>query len=263
MNSARLIVLGVAVLAGGVAAYLAAGVGDAPPPPAPVHVVAPLKTTEVLVAAAEVPMGSLVTARELRWQVWPADAAASGMINKTDQPNAIQDLTGAISRTSLIGGEPIRKERLIKSGEGGVMSALLPTGARAIAITIDNRGANSAGGFILPNDRVDVVRTFRDEAASKAQGADVVLSETLLRNIRVLAIGQNIQERNGEKVVVGETATLELDPRQVEVVLLAQRLGQLSLALRSLQDAGKPEDQIVRAEDTTLTIVRYGTSAQR
>jgi pilus assembly protein CpaB len=263
MNAARLIVLGVAVLAGGVAAYLAAGVGDGPPAPAPVKAVAPMKTTDVLVAAAEVQMGSIVGARELRWQVWPADATTAGMITKTEQPSALQDLTGAISRTSLMSGEPVRKERLIKSGEGGVMSALLPTGARAIAITIDNRGANSAGGFILPNDRVDVVRTFRDEAASKAQGADVILSETLLRNIRVLAIGQNIQERNGEKVVVGETATLELDPRQVEVVLLAQRLGQLSLALRSLQDAGKPEDQIVRNEDTSLTIVRYGTSAQR
>ena len=99
------------------------------------------------------------------------------------------------------------------------MSALLPSGSRAIAITIDNRGANTAGGFILPNDRVDVIRTFRDEAASKVQGTDVIVSETLLRNVRVLAIGQNIQERNGEKVVVGETATLELDPRQVEIDL--------------------------------------------
>jgi pilus assembly protein CpaB len=262
MNPARILVLGVAVVAGGVAAYLASSTSEPTPAPAPAPVQA-IKTTEVLVAAAEVPMGGAVTARELRWQTWPAEATGQGMITKAEQPNAVQDFNGSISRVSMIPGEPIRKERLIKTGEGGVMSALLPTGSRAVAITIDNRGANSAGGFILPNDRVDVIRTFRDEVASKAAGGDVVLSETLLRNIRVLAIGQNIQERNGEKVVVGETATLELDPRQVEIILLAQRLGQLSLALRSLQDAGKPEDQILKADDTTLTIVRYGTAAQR
>jgi pilus assembly protein CpaB len=262
MNPARLIVLSVAVVAGGVAAYLAAGTGEGPK--APVTVAAPtMKTTEVLVAAVEVPMGTVVAAKDLRWQVWPAEAATAGMITKTDKPNALQDFSGAISRVSMIAGEPIRGERLIKAENGGFMSVLLPTGSRAIAITIDNRGSNSAGGFILPNDRVDVIRTFRDEAASKSAGADVIMSETLLRNIRVLAIGQNIQERNGEKVVVGETATLELEPRQVEIVLLAQRLGQLSLALRSLQDASKPEDQIVRSEDTTLTIVRYGTASQR
>jgi pilus assembly protein CpaB len=95
------------------------------------------------------------------------------------------------------------------------------------------------------------------------QGSDVFVSDTLLRNVRVLAIGQNIQERNGEKVVVGETATLELDPRQVEIISLAQRLGQLSLSLRSLQDTNKTDDVVSRSEDDSLTIVRYGTATQR
>jgi pilus assembly protein CpaB len=157
----------------------------------------------------------------------------------------------------------VRSEKLIRSSQGGVMSALLPAGSRALAITVDNRGANTAGGFILPNDRVDVIRISRDEAASKVQGSDVFVSDTLLRNVRVLAIGQNIQERNGEKVVVGETATLELDPRQVEVISLAQRLGQLSLSLRSLQDTNKTDDVVSRSEDDSLTIVRYGTATQR
>jgi pilus assembly protein CpaB len=87
-----------------------------------------------------------------------------------------------------------------------------------------------------------------------------VTSETLLRNVRVLAIGQNIQERNGEKVVVGETATLELDPRQVELIAVAQRAGQLSLSLRSLHDMAKTDDPTVKVEDISLTIVRYGVS---
>jgi pilus assembly protein CpaB len=261
MNPARLVILTVALAAGGVAAYLASGSNDAPPPP---PVAAPqMKTAEVLVASTEIALGARVTDRELRWQVWPADAVSPGMVVKTEQPSAQKDFSNAIARMPMVAGEPIRKEKLVKAEGSGVMSAMLPTGQRALAITIDNRGATTAGGFILPNDRVDVIRTYRDEVASKAQGSDVLISETLLRNVRVLAIGQNIQERNGEKVVVGETATLALEPRQVETISLAQRTGQLSLALRSLQDVGSAEDPITKPEDTNLTIVRYGTASQR
>jgi pilus assembly protein CpaB len=126
---------------------------------------------------------------------------------------------------------------------------------RAVAISTDSRGANTAGGFILPNDRVDVINTLRSEG-----GATGGSSETLLRNIRVLAIGQNIQERNGEKVVIGETATLEVDPGQVETLIQAQKTGTLSLALRSLKDAGEiiPPGQAENA----MTFVRYGVSSK-
>jgi pilus assembly protein CpaB len=260
MNPARIIVLGVALTAGIVAAYLASGPSEAP---APAPLVQTIRTSEVLVAAAEIPLGATVTTKELRWQTWPADNTSAGMITRSEQPNALVDFGGAIARMAMIAGEPVRSEKLIRSSQGGVMSALLPAGSRALAITVDNRGANTAGGFILPNDRVDVIRISRDEAASKVQGSDVFVSDTLLRNVRVLAIGQNIQERNGEKVVVGETATLELDPRQVEIISLAQRLGQLSLSLRSLQDTNKTDDVVSRSEDDSLTIVRYGTATQR
>ncbi|MHB2166637.1 Flp pilus assembly protein CpaB [Alsobacter sp. R-9] len=261
MNPARLLVLGIALVAGVVAAYLASGTSEAPAP-APV-VQQSIRTTDVLVAAVEIPLGSTITGKELRWQTWPADGTSPGMVTKAEQPNALTEFGGAIARMAMIPGEPIRTEKIIKANQGGVMSALLPSGSRALAITIDNRGANTAGGFILPNDRVDVIRTSRDEAASKVTGTDVFVSETLLRNVRVLAIGQNIQERNGEKVVVGETATLELDPRQVEIISLAQRLGQLSLSLRSLQDANKADNVAARTDDDSLTIVRYGTASQR
>jgi pilus assembly protein CpaB len=262
MTPARIAILGIAVTAGVVAAYLASG--SDPAAPLPVQQAAPsIRTVEVLVSAVEIPLGGTVGPKELKWQTWPADGAGQGFITKQGQPTGIEDFTGAIARASMLPGEPVRREKLIKSDTAGVLSALLPAGSRAIAITIDNRGANTAGGFILPNDRVDVIRIYRDDAASKVQGSDVVVSETLLRNIRVLAIGQNIQERNGEKVVVGETATLELDPRQVETVTLAQRQGQLSLSLRSLRDMAKTDEQIVKPEDVNLTIVRYGTSSQR
>ena len=123
------------------------------------------------------------------------------------------------------------------------MSAILPSGMRAVAIKIDNSGDDYAGGFILPNDRVDVITISRDDEATKARGVEVLGAQTILTNVRVLAIGQNVQEENGKKVVVGGNATLELDPQQAELVVLAQQAGNanLHLALRSLADsAGQP-----------------------
>ncbi|MCP8938137.1 Flp pilus assembly protein CpaB [Alsobacter sp. SYSU M60028] len=260
MNPLRLVVFAVALVAGGIAAYLAASPGQGP---ATTQFAPVAPAAEVLVAATDIPVGATVSAREVKWQAWPGDGVGPGMITRASQPNAVQDFTGALARTTLMTGEPIRNERLVKANQGGVMSALLPAGQRALAITIDNRGSNSAGNFILPNDRVDVIRIFKNDDASHAEQREVYASETLLRNVKVLAIGQNIQERNGEKVVVGETATLELDPGQVELVLLAQRVGQLSLALRSLQDIAKADEPVKRPDDNSLTIVRYGAATQR
>ncbi len=264
MNSARIAVLGIAIVAGAGAAYLMSGgepppapVALAPPPPPP-----PIPTVEVLVAAADLPMGQTLKAPDMRWQTWPADAAPSGFLRRADAPKSLEDNVGAIARQSFLAGEPIRREKLVKADGSGFMSAILPAGMRAMAIAIDTRGTTSAGGFILPNDRVDLVRTVRDEEASRTGGAEAQIAETILTNIRVLAIGQTVQERNGEKVVTGETATLELSPAQVETVTLAQRVGQLSLALRSLSDANRPEEVRAVTEGGNMTIVRYGVSHQ-
>jgi pilus assembly protein CpaB len=220
-----------------------------------------VSTTEVLVAAIDLPVGSSVTPEQLRWQQWPRSAVSELMITKDREPKGLEDSAGAISRSPSLAGEPIRKDKLIKGAAGGFMSAVLPSGMRAVAINIVSSGARSAGGFILPNDRVDIMRTGRDDDATRARQIETYATETILQNIRVLAIGQNIQERNGEKVVVGETATLELEPRQAELIMLAQRSGELSLALRSLSDANKTvEAPVAPREEGGLTIVRYGNS---
>ncbi len=264
MKRAHIIVLGIAITAGAAAMFLAGNISEPPPAPAPVAAPAPVtKTVDVLTAAVEIPMGATVRQNDLRWQAWPAEAAPPFLIRRSDTPNAMTDLSGSIARIGFIAGEPMRKEKLIRADGSGFMSAILPAGKRAVAISIDTRGTNSAGGFILPNDRVDIIRTYRDDEATRSQGSDVFLSETILRNIRVLAIGQNIQEKDGQKVVVGETATLELEPRQAETVTLAQRIGQLSLVLRSLADANqKNEEQQPQGQDAGLTIVRFGVSKQ-
>jgi pilus assembly protein CpaB len=257
MKRAHVAVLGIAILCGGAAYFMFAA---SPPPPAPASEAAPVQTmamADVLVAAGDLAMGQGLKPGDLRWQPWPADMTPAGSVTRNASPGALDELAGAIVRYSFLAGEPIRREKLIKADGSGYMSAILPSGMRAVAISIDTRGATSAGGFILPNDRVDVLRTYRDDDASRPGGGEVHMTETILTNIRVLAIGQNVQERNGDKVVTGETATLELTPAQAEAVTLAQKVGQLSLALRSLADAHQVEE--AREEkDNTFTVVRYG-----
>ena len=189
------------------------------------------------------------------------------MIAKAEDPNVIDALKGSVSRGPFFMGEPIRREKLVKSGNSGFLSAILPSGSRAVAINIDTQGGTTAGGFILPNDRVDIIRTFRDEEAAKSGGGEVYTSETVMRNVRVLAIGQNIQEKNGQAVVVGSNATLEVEPRQAEALILAQRTGQLSLILRSMLDYATTNAENIPLDsqtDKNLTIVRFGVpSGQR
>jgi len=260
MKPAKLMVLGVAGAAALMAVWLTSGlrapqiVMKEPNPDDAVPM------TEVLVAGIDLPVGSQVNVDQLRWQRWPRAAVSELMITKEAAPNGVDEVSGSISRAPSLQGEPIRRDKMIKGANGGFMSAILPEGRRAVAINIVSSGARTAGGFILPNDRVDVIRTGRDDEATRTRQQDVFLAETILQNIRVLAIGQNVQERNGEKVVVGETATLELDPRQSELITLAQRTGELSLVLRSLADANKPSEAPVTREEAGLTIVRYGVA---
>ncbi|WP_288587608.1 Flp pilus assembly protein CpaB [uncultured Methylobacterium sp.] len=266
MKSSRLLLISVAVVTGAGAFVMMSG-REPPPPPqvAPVAAPAPaMETVEVLVAAAELPMGQTVKMPDLRWQSWPKSAAGDGFLQRAAAPSALEDTVGSIVRSPFLSGEPIRREKLIKANGSGFLSAILPSGMRAVAISIDARGSNTAGGFILPNDRVDVLRTSRDEDAARSGGGDVQTAETILTNIRVLAVGQTVQERNGERVVTGDTATLELTPSQAEAITLAQKVGQLSLTLRSLVDAGQvaPATAEQPPAEGGLTVVRYGVAKQ-
>lgn len=252
MSPARIIILVVALAAGLGAAILVQKPTQAPAPAAKIEA-AP--TVPVLVAAGDIPLGNTVSNNDLRWLDWPLASVPAGVIRKDESPDAEKEIAGQLARYAILAAEPIRREKLIKTDGTGFLSAVLPSGMRALAISTDSRGANTAGGFILPNDRVDVICTWKGESTSGR--GEAYVSETLLRNIRVLAIGQNVQERNGEKVVVGETATLEVDPGQVETLIQGQKTGSLSLALRSLKDAGDNTAMPVK-NDNSMTLVRFG-----
>lgn len=256
MKSARIVVLAVAIGAGGLAALLA-GRSEKPPEVAP-QVALP-ETVDVLVARNDIPMGTAMSPGDVAWQSWPASASTGNFIRKSSRPAAIEDLSGWIARVPFVAGEPIREAKLVNAKGSGFMAAILPTGMRAVSTQISPE--TGAGGFILPNDRVDVILTRRD--GDNKQAGDSRTSETILSNIRVLAIDQNIEEKNGQKVVVGKTATLELNPGQAETLVLSQQIGTLSLSLRSVTDASQkeaPSDDENPSKRNTVNVIRFGVS---
>ncbi len=236
-----------------------AGRSDPPPPaPAPAPVVQ-IDTVEILVAKTDIAMGQAVSPNEMQWQIWPTQAASPAFIRKSDRPQAIEQYTGAIARTPFVAGEPLRDAKLIKANGSGFMAALLPTGKRAISTEISPE--TGAGGFILPNDHVDVILSRREAADKDSGGSSGHVSETILTNIKVLAIDQTLGEKDGQKVVIGKTATLELSPRQAETLALARQQGTLSLALRSLADVNG--NNLAETDDKTgrrVNVVRFGVT---
>jgi len=258
MKAARIVVLTIAVGAGGIAALLA-GRSDKPAPvkqaPAP-----QVATVDVLVAKVDIPVGKAVSPSDVQWQPWPASAQSGNFIRKNDRPDAIEKLNGMIARAPFVSGEPIREAKLVNAKGSGFMAAILPTGMRAVSTQISPE--TGAGGFILPNDRVDVILSRQQTTGSA--GGQRQTSETILSNIRVLAIDQNVQEKDGQKVVVGKTATLELSSKQAETLALAQHLGSLSLALRSITDAQgdtKPDESADKnGQGTSINVVRFGVT---
>jgi pilus assembly protein CpaB len=275
MKIARVTVIGIAVGAGLIAAFIAMRLTA--PAPAPEVVVAPetpVPLAQVLVATKDVPLGGKLVADSFTWQDWPRAGLSDRFIQKNgDGSTQIEPLVGAIARASIYAGEPITEAKLIHS-DHGFMSAILPQGMRAVATRI--AADTSAGGFILPNDRVDVIMT-RQAPDSTSGGGNSFLTETILNNVRVLAIDQTIENSSdnskggdGGQTVIGQTATLELTPQQVQILAVAQQMSDhLTLALRSVADsrstpADKAEDAIHLIGGTkrngAVTVVKNGVA---
>src|SRR5665213_2673341 len=259
MNTARIVVLTIAVGAGGIAAYLASGSDNKPLPTAPV---AQMQTVDVLVAKNDIGLGQTVAADAMQWQTWPAATASNNFIRRNERPDAVTQIIGSIARAPFIAGEPIRELKLVKANGSGFMAAILPPGMRAVSTEISPE--TGAGGFILPNDRVDVLLSKHEKNPDRAGAADLVSSEIILTNIRVLAIDQAPKEKDGQNAVVGKTVTLELKPEQAETLARARQTGTLSLALRSIADLNVVEtktDEPSAKRSDSVNVIRYGVSS--
>jgi pilus assembly protein CpaB len=254
MKSARIIVLGIALAAGGAAAWLASGSDSKQA--AVVPVAAPT-TVDVLVAKAEIGLGQTVKPEDFEWQTWPSTTASNSFIRRTDRPDAPTQMAGDIARSPFVAGEPIREQKLVKNPGSGFMAAILPSGSRALSTEISPE--TGAGGFILPNDRVDVILSRREKHPENPSMPESVVSEVVLPNVRVLAIDQAPKEKDGQTNLVGRTATLELKVGQAEMLTRARQMGTLTLALRSIADARTAEAKV---DDQSLVTVYRGTDLQ-
>jgi pilus assembly protein CpaB len=266
MKVSRLVLLLVALLAGGLAAFLATR-GGAPQPVVTAAAPVAVAKTQVLVAKSNIGLGQRLNADNLEWQQWPENAVRPEYITSSATPDAIKDMPGAVARFELFAGEPILQSKLVKADQG-YLSAVLDKGKRGVSISVSSEAAS--GGFIVPNDHVDVILT-----RSTDQGQT---SEPVLTNVRVLAINARLGETGttggadsgssdaatadpkSQVFSGGATATLELSPDQADTVINAGQLGKLSLALRSIVDfAEAPSAQDAVKRNAPIRIIRSGT----
>jgi len=271
MRVSRIVLVLVAVLAAGLAAFLALG-GSGQPPQEVQTTTTVVKEAraQVLVAKTNVGVGERLTADNLQWQDWPEGAVRPEYVTSAATPEAITDMKGSIARFELFAGEPVQPAKLVRSDQG-YLSAVLEKGMRGISITVSADSAS--GGFIVPNDHVDIILT--------RNGPTGQTSETLLSNVRILAINTRLGETgktggpddgNGNSDASADPkaqifansaiATVELDPAQAETVINATSLGKLSLALRSIVDfVADPGDQTAIKRNAPIKMIRYGQEA--
>ena len=259
MNMTRILILVAALGAAGLAAFLARGlIGGQNKATAATN----MELAEIVVASKGIEVGSKIMPGDLKWQGWPKSALDASFITKESQPQALEDTAeGSVARMALVAGEPVTAQKVIKADGAGFMAAVLTPGKRAVGVKVSaDRGA---GGFILPNDRVDVIMTRK--LGNDEQGIPSYRAATVLRDVRVLAVDQTSQEEGDSKSIVGKTATLEVTGPQAEVLALAEAMGDLSLSLRSLSRADQHTDDSNERpkgfggdEDERLVVLRYG-----
>lgn len=258
MDRTRMIVLAVAAVAAGAVALLARSLlGGGTPPTVAAAAPQPLMS-EVLVAAGDLTPGAPLTQASVRWEGWPKASVDPSFITRATAPDLSKVVQGAVVRAPMMAGEPLTTTKVVHADSAGFLSAKLMRGMRAvsIAISVDT----GAGGFILPNDRVDILCTQQLGDAHRYRVS------TILNDVRVLAVDQTYDSKD-TKTVVGRTATLELSPDQVQLVERAKAGGTLSLALRALGDSGTTADAKVAASaqhdssqssSNEIDVVRYG-----
>lgn len=208
-------------------------------------------SARILIAARDLPAGSFVREGNLEWVDWPEDAVQDSYFS--DEAKGLDDMMGAVIRTGLTAGEPLTAGRVVRPGENGFLAAVLRTGMRAVSVPIN--ATTGISGFVFPGDSVDLLLT---QSIKKGQGVRRA-SETVLRDVRVLAVDQRVSDQDG-KAEIGKTVTLEVTPKQTEVIAVAMEMGRLSLALRSLPKEGESEEGEIEPEFAALLAEGDGPS---
>jgi pilus assembly protein CpaB len=258
MNLTRIAILSVAAIAAIAAALLVRGMlgggtpqvqASAPPPPA---------TIDVLVAAKDIIPGHALDPASVRWEPWPKTTSAQGLITKDAQPDLTKAIEGAVARAPLLAGQPITQGAIVHAGDTGFLAATLTPGMRAVAVTVN--ADSDAGGFVLPNDHVDVILTVDVSGGSTVKRFQ---SAILLHDVRVLAVDQTTKMDKDKEYQVVKTATLELTPAQAAIIEQSKAMGKLALALRPLgetQDTPVTDTVARKVTAGSVSVIRYGVA---
>ena len=257
MRGVRILILACASVAAMAAMWLMRGaiesranvpVQVAAPKPVDKPAVEAPKTIDVLVAARDIPIGRTLSDEDIKWQAFPADATSDYFYLKDEDEDAVEIVVGAAARASMRAGEPLSTDKVIDLQGSGVMASLLRKGMRAVAVPISD--VTGAGGFILPGDYVDLLLTrqiaieeFNPTSGEIDRTVTHNQTETVMETVRVLAIDQRLRENDSENgaSAIGNTATIELNADQVELVSLTRQIakqerGFLTLSLRSFSE---------------------------
>jgi pilus assembly protein CpaB len=257
MNPQRIIVLGFALVAAGGAAFLVRGMLGGGTPQVQAKGAPAIAMSEVLVASTNLSPGQALTAEQVRWEKWPSSIVDPSFITHSSGGSEEDVVKGTVVRAMILPGQPITQTAIVHGDASGFMAATLGDGMRAISIAISTD--SGAGGFILPNDRVDVILTRKSDGGNGRGSA-----KTIMSNLRVLAVDQTFKQEKDTRTVVGKTATVEVSPEQAEVISGAVLSGSLSLALRPLSDGNvaslddPAHKKRASAYDGPVSVIRYG-----
>jgi pilus assembly protein CpaB len=256
MNRSRIIVLVLAAFAAGIAALLVRGLlGGGTSTVKAAIAPAPAAMLNVLVAGSDIQPGTAITPALVRWQSWPKASVDSSFITETGNPDTATIVKGTVARAPMIAGEPLTGTKIVHADTASFMSARLSPGMRAVSTAISTD--TGAGGFILPNDRVDVVLTQQVSESPRRFGSKVILS-----NVRVLAMDQTSMQDKDQKTVLAKTATLELAPDQATMLARSAAAGTISLSLRALGENAESDIAANTGHEDSgqIVVVRYGVT---
>ena len=197
-------------------------------------------STLVLVAKEDLPAGTFVKPTNMKWQAWPEDGLVEEYWIQGERD--MKELEGAVVRLLISAGQPITESRVVHPGDRGFLAAVLNPGMRGVSVPVN--ATSGIAGFVFPGDWVDLILTIRVNVKDEEtkENNTRYFSETLLTDVRVLAVDQNIENEKGE-VNVAKTATLEATPKQAEMIAIALEMGSISLSLHSL---AREQDRFAR-----------------
>lgn len=253
MDSRKIILLVGALIVAAITAFMARSLlvgGSAPQAGAATAVAAPIDGPEVLVATRALPVGTILDATALKFQPWPKELVDGAYYIRKDTD--LKSLQGTVVRNAITAGQPITQGALVKPGDRGFLAAALGPGMRAVTVPVSAQ--TGVAGFVFPGDRIDLVLT--QTVAGGGDGPPLKVSETIMRNLRVLATDQrtdNTADEQGKSVVrTFSNVTLEATPKIAEQIAVAQTLGSISLSLRSIADNNSELEQAIASGDVKV-----------